>query len=255
MAARRGAPRVGGVGAILDRGSRWSVGDARPPASPASPGVTTVLEWAGSASRAAVPRWPGGRSTESVGALRDARLASRTRGRARPVGRKATIRWSPSGEGSRPQDSCVGTQQGRARREQACPPRRGRPPPQPRCSAVPPTQPRSPRKALDANARDHPRRRDRWRRAFRRGVSGTARPSPTSPTRSTPRNLGAGSGAARLSTRSTSTPRLLDLALGTVMSMSGVWTTAGPHSAERSTAGCSWSRYAPYSTTGSWSGR
>src|SRR5688572_18958212 len=36
-----GAPRVGGVGAIFDRGSRRSVGDARLPASPASPGVTT----------------------------------------------------------------------------------------------------------------------------------------------------------------------------------------------------------------------
>jgi hypothetical protein len=65
-----------------------------------------------------------------------------------------------------------------------------------------------------------------------RGV-GNGAPKPNVPDQVDPTGPRSRNGAGRLSTRSPSTPRLLDLALRTVMSMSSVWTTAGPRSAER----------------------
>jgi hypothetical protein len=65
-----------------------------------------------------VAGWP---TTDGVVAVRDSRLASRTGGRTRHVGREETIRWARCDRGSGPPDSRVGTRQGRSRRGRACP--------------------------------------------------------------------------------------------------------------------------------------
>jgi hypothetical protein len=92
-----GAPsagaRVGGVGAILDRGSRRPGGDAPLPASPLPAGPDhRSSRGRARASRAAVPRWLVGKMTDPGVRCEMLALPSRTRGRARPVERKATAR-------------------------------------------------------------------------------------------------------------------------------------------------------------------
>jgi hypothetical protein len=214
MAARRGAPRVGGVGAILDRGSRSSVGDARPPASPASPGVPRSSSGGERFARCgtAVAGWEinrfGGRPARCSACLPDpwASMSGRVQGddpvvavRWR-VGATGWLRRHPAGTGS------SGT---------GVPPRRGRLPAQPRCSVVPPTQPRSPRKASTR-------------------TRGTTRDAETGGEGI--RVWGAGNGALK--------PTVPDR-VDTTGPGSRIRATAGPRSAERGTAGSSWSRYAP----------
>jgi hypothetical protein len=246
MAARGHRPaQVGGDGAIRDRDPSQPVGDAPLPASPLPAGPDhRPSSGRARAPRAAVPQWPAGKMTDPVGALRDPRLAlpDPWTNTSRPA--QGDYPWSPSGGGTGPQDSCAGTRQGRARRGRACPQDGdGRPRyhsdryfPN---ATPPPRKGRHGREELPATPRDGVR-------AFRRGVPGTARPSRTCATKSAPRSLGADR-TVGLSTRSTSTPRLFDLVLGTVTSMSSVWTTASSRSAERSRAGC-WS--CRYATTG-----
>jgi hypothetical protein len=189
-----------------------------------------VLGWAGGASRAAVPGWPAGRMTDPVGGLRDARLASRTRGRARPVARTATIRWSPSGRGTGPQDGGVVTRQRRARRNRRAP-ASGTAVRATTVSGSSTNATRSLTEGVHATG-------GTIRVASARGEGirgwgvGDGAPKPNVPDQVDTTGLGRRNalprGAApRLPTRSTSTSRLLDLALRTVTSMSSVWTNRG----------------------------
>jgi hypothetical protein len=201
------------------------------------------------ASRAAVPWCPAWEDDRSGGRCEILALPSRTRGRARPVEHKGDLSVLNAGVEERDHRTVAQAPGRDGLVENRRAPASG--------TAVYATTvfgssanaPPSPQARTDVNGGDYPGRRDGWARASGYRVSGTARPSRTLPDQidttgpapeaeqasaTTPgraRSRRAGSTpsweAAGLSTRSTSTPRVFDLALRTVTSISSVWTTAG----------------------------
>jgi hypothetical protein len=215
-----GGARVGGVGSILDRGSRRPVGDVRLPAAP-RPGRRDHRYTSGraGASRAAVWRWPAGRMTDPVGALRDAHLAL-------PDPCTSTSRHAQADSpvvtaGSRNSDHRIVAQapdrNGLVGNSRA--PASGTATRATTVFGSSPNATRSPTERVDADGSDSPRRRDR---------RGGGIPVPGC--------RGRRAQAERFVTRST--PRLFDpLARGTVTSISSVGTLLGSRSAERHSAG------------------